>query len=791
MRLTKYKLSIIMLALVMLISLTAFFSLHSLRAQAKGSVTVSGTNVFTSSGDANVIAYKAGEGDGAKYYTMFTFAFNDDVISYRRNLAYKWYEQYTEGEGDEAETKVRQGLFNMEIGFASLTFEKFIITFESQQYNKTKNSKAQNYIIFAPAGNGRLHVAISDDKEAQPDESSSIDASYITIKFYEPEGGSATGGYDVSVGGESNAVIGRLENVGGTYAKSSTSSSNPVYPLIFSADFGEKTDKSESAQMVLYNLNGQEFELTKTEYNSANNYYYGGTVADTMPPVLCLNNPFNFFTLGDELDFDYTVIDVLRSSPSSTVHYYVLSYDQYASDEITDYNDKELFEEVGDNLRLETNYDKYLPDANEVYDENLVADMLVKVYVTVTDITSNSETADIYLDWYVPAEYLINVKGTNFIAVADDGLGVTFNYDGTAGDNTETWEQLKDRYQDEVTEAANGLSAGSTSYFYLPSPEYLFKDNGSAYTDLRISIYYYHNSQQSNTSLATSNLSINVNKQGNYTFTVYATDAAGNNMYYLEEVKEEDAVAGAKYDKVIGGKYYKVVEFASSDIWSMFDDKGDLYEKLPWFTFYVGYTGVSFEETPGLQSTAYVGTSYSSASFKINGIADSYTTNYRLFLFDRAGYYNDKNKTFTYESFIDEMDGLYANAETRKYFKEIRKVSESDADYEEFKDYGWTGTSTTFTPQDANAFYYIRAEVKDNQYNTDPVACGLAVVASVNAKQLKGESDWLKKNVASVVLLGVAGLALIGIILLLVIKPKDKGDIDEQFEKSKKKKSNK
>ncbi len=796
MRLTKYKLTIIMLALVMLFSLTAFFALKTVKPHAAGTVTVSGTNVFTSAGEANVIAHKEGEGDDAKYHTMFTFGYNDDTVSYRRNLAYKWYEQYTEGEGDDAVKKVRKGLFNMEIGFANLSFERFIITFESQQYNKSKDNKSQNYVIFVPAKEeGRVYATVSADKDAEVPEDKSIDAKRIQIKFFEDDANVVAGGYDVFVGNDADAIVGRLENVKGNYSKSSTSSTNPVYPLIFAADFGEDGEKEDSAkdsvknaaQMVLYSLNGQAFEVTGANYDSNNQYYYGGTVADKKPPVLCLESSFNYFTLGDELDFDYAVIDVLRSSPSSTVHYYTLSYEQYASTEITDYNDKELFEEVGDDLRLETDYDKYLPDANEIYNEDLKADMLVKVYVTLTDVSSNSEKDDVYLDWYVPEEYRINVKDTDFIAVANDGLGVTFNYDGTGTDeNAKTWEQLKAEYQAEVDEAAKDLSAGSSSYFYLPSPEKLFKDNADAYTNLRISIYYYHQSQQSNTNLVTSNLSINVSRQGAYTFTVYATDAAGNNMYYLEEVEE-----GKDYDKQIGDKYYKVVEFQGGDVWDMFNDKDELYDKLPWFNFNVSYTGVSFEETPGLQSTAYVGTSYSSATFKINGIADSYSTKYRLFIFDRAGYYNDKGKTFSYESFIGEMDGLFADADTRKYFKEIHSVTETDANYEEFKDYGWSGTSTTFTPQDANAFYYIRAEVTDTQYNTDPVTCGLAVVASVNAKELKGESDWLKNNIASVVLLIIAGLALIGIILLLVIKPKDKSDIDEQFEKRKKEKKNK
>ena len=139
------------------------------------------------------------------------------------------------------------------------------------------------------------------------------------------------------------------------------------------------------------------------------------------------------------------------------------------------------------------------------------------------------------------------------------------------------------------------------------------------------------------------------------------------------------------------------------------------------------------------------------------------------------------------------MSDLFENAETRRFFEEIPAVKETDADYEKYKDYGWSNSSTSFTPQDKNAFYMIRAEVTDKQFVSDPVTCDLAVVASVNATTIKGENDWLKNNVASVVLLSVAGAAFVGIILLLVIKPKESGDIDEQFEnvKSRKNKSKK
>ena len=75
-------------------------------------------------------------------------------------------------------------------------------------------------------------------------------------------------------------------------------------------------------------------------------------------------------------------------------------------------------------------------------------------------------------------------------------------------------------------------------------------------------------------------------------------------------------------------------------------------------------------------------------------------------------------------------------------------------------------------------------EAVDNVYQTTTLTSYMAISASAAAEPLYGESDWLQNNVASVVLLCVAGAALIGIILLVVIKPKDKGDIDQIDDKA-------
>ena len=153
-----FKISILTLALTLLMALSAFFTINFMPAKASGTVTVNGTNVFTSTGDAEVIAHRQGDGEDAKYYTMFTFADGEDAVSYRRNLAYNWIESEKSGDRENgSETTAVSKMFGMEIGFASVTFEKFTIAFESQQYNKTKDNKSVNYIVFFPEI-GRAHV---------------------------------------------------------------------------------------------------------------------------------------------------------------------------------------------------------------------------------------------------------------------------------------------------------------------------------------------------------------------------------------------------------------------------------------------------------------------------------------------------------------------------------------------------------------------------------------------------------------------------------------------------------
>ncbi len=800
MKQTKFKFTIFALVITFIFSVTAFFAVNFTKtADAAGTVSISGTNVFTATG-ANVVV--TNPDDDNKQYTMFTFGDNEDVVSYRKNLAYSWWSKLPDEEKNEdgqvtvITHEPEHGLFNMEIGFRNLNFEKFVITFESQQYFKTEDSKTVNYIMFFPSEDGQsVNVIITDDKDATPDAGADkavahLSPDKISISFTEKEEFPETlagGEYGVTVESGATRVTGIMKNIGGNYAKYSSSSTKPVYPLMFGAEFPaeeEQDGERKAAQMVLYSLNNQSFlinEKSATEDDSGE-FYTGGTVTDDTPAVICLNKEISYLNVGGSVKFEYQAIDVIRSSPSTTLYYYQLSVDDYKKDDVNfdDYKDTATsdktgrFNEVKADTLLDSDTVFYKPTGNDLngFAQNLNVDMAVKVYAKVLDTTSNGAESYVFFDWYLDDEHKLKIKDSDFIAVGNDDDGVTYNY-GAGNKTFASDNEILKSYQAKVDEAAKDLSAGSLSYFYLPSAEELFADNATAYSNMKISIYYYYGSNKSqNSSLSTNNLSINITRADSCWFTLYATDTASNDMYYIDENGER-------------------VEFKTGEIWEIFEDE-ERHDYLPWFHFKVNYKGVHFKETPGKQSTAYVGNEYTSASFEINGVENSYQTKYRLFLFNRAQYFNDNNgATFTYEQFIEKMDGLFEGSETRKYFKEIKEVTENDEDYEEFKDYQWSSTSTSFVPQDGNAFYYIRAEVTDTAYNVKPVTCSLAVVASEEAKALQGDSEWLQNNIASVILLSVAGVSLIAIILLLVIKPKSKEDIDVQFEQEKSKKKNK
>ena len=807
--------SVIALFIVFAAALGAFFGTGFRKASADRTVTVGSTNIFTVSSldEAEVWSHKiAGATEEEdEYYTMLVVKQTDGAVNYRKNLAYKWYfndspKPDASEDGDDNEETVStfkkgEGWFNTEIGFElgeneTLDFEKFIITFESQQYSQTKDNKTANYIVFVPTADKKhVNVIITSDSEQEHWEvtdNTALDVDRISIKF----DGRDRDKYSLTVKSGSAEVKGAFENIGNTYARYSSSTATPVTPLSFTAKYPEPADDAEDsgieassyARMVLYSLNGQSFKLTANP-SEESGHYVSGTVKDDTPPVLCLDKGLSFIEEGEEITFNYTVIDVLASSPSTTTYYFMLTdknADVNQSFNANDYSEGSPFRKVkSDEAQLMIPHvNHYVPKASDltadVYDEeSFKVTAAVKVYLELLDTTSTGgEKTEILLDWYVNDDYLVNINnnGTqnSYIAVAKDKSGAAFAYE----DSTKNWKEIVENYQTKVDETATDLKAGSKNYFYLPSVEDLLSDNVTDYADLTFAIFYTTDGKtfQSNTGKAANALSINLTKRATYIYTVLVSDAAGNKMYYIERDSEGNPVKDENgNDKIVE------IEATSSNVQSMYEDE-ELKDYLPWFRFNVDASELSIED-PEEQDTAYVGAEYSVSSFDING--GSYNTKYTLYRFMGEKFYAENGYAMTYDEFMKQKNTL--KAEHRDWFETIKplnKMNEEDEDYEIFSPYGWDDSSLKFTPQDANSFYLIECVVTSSENAGRTETAYMGISASPKVTSIKGENTWFKDNLTSVILLSIAGASLVGIILLLVIKPKNKDDIDEVFEKT-------
>lgn len=864
----KVKLSIIAaLAFVMITTLGAFFGIV---ASANRYVTLSGTSIFNVSGSSEVWAHAVTtDEDGAEiededdyyYYTMFTFDNSGDAVTYRRNLAYKWfYNTLDEIDGESAEeggetsdgaeeqgpeenapvAGLGTGYLKMQIGFEEINFEKFTISFETQQFNMTKDEKTTNYVIFLPAEPvndvEKVYALITSDKDvAEKDLADlledditedyvTLDIDNIVIELGENEGAEngqfAVSVYNVDRKGDKiadgNVQTGAFENVGKMYAKYVSSSTKPVIPLTFKATFAEDedgnlTEGQTRARMALYELNNQSFVLNRdaegsvtTTSRSINSYetsegkhYEGGQVNDTQPPVLCLDSGITYVKEGSELSFNYTAVDVLTQSPSTVTGYFMLTEKQLEDGiDADNYNTERLFKTVtaDEDVLIYPHANHVIPEYNTHYNVSVTVDgearnygtafssgiadgeeknddfvptAAIKIYLKLTDTASTGgQSAYVFLDWFVEDEYKLNIGGHDYIAVATDNQGATYNYGGDKDFSGENAKAILDSYQAKVDEAAKNLQAGSDEDFYLPSLETLITDDATSYKDMTYSIYYMVNGTTSSvTNKNASQLSIDLNAAGDYIFTVYATDASSNNMWYIDDDGEK-------------------VEFAASDIWTMFDDEDEegLADKLPWFTFSAAYSEITIED-PGEQSTAYVGTTYTASSFEIKGISTS--TEYSLYRFNNDLYYEDNGKTLSYQEFMERKKEIF-EGEGRKYFTHIMAqadLDENSEEYEAYNAYEWNPSARSFVPQDADGLYLIKCEVTSTQFPTiTAVSEYMGIAASAAPDSIKGEDTWVQDNLASIILLSIAGAAFIGIILLLFVKPKNKGDIDEQFE---------
>ncbi len=787
----KLKLSLLAVSAVCAVAASAMaFTTVAAADDDYRNVTLNGTNVFYTGVDAASIATVRLDDDSEDGYTDYTaFHMSDgQSVTFRKNLAYNWWEADENGYGVNKK-------FEMTIGFEDISFSSYVIGFQSQQYNITEDGVSDNYLVFKPS-DGALELYISESEEVAEDEEPSVvleDYSSITVAF----GQFADGDYSILVNGEEEGLF---VNVRENYASYVSSGDSAATPITFTVHFDESAADDAAVDMIMYSLNGQSFEVFDAEYDDEG-ALSGGTIHDDKAPVVCLDTGLNYLTYGDEVDIDYTVIDVIASSPRSTVKYYVLTNAQFNSEDF-EYNntadEDELFMEVttSSDYRLLRDQYTYVPDLSDsgVVENELGYSTygLVKVCLYVRDTTSSrAQTADVFMDWYVPQDYKVDIstiKGvestasSTFIRMLEDAQGATYADESVVDLETykayiarvqEEYQAKIDAYIADENVYPDGLHASSESNLYLPDFSGYVTDNLGGYTDLKYSIYYRTSSTGSTTNLDYNALAMTVSEADvTYRFTIYVSDAAGNPMYYPDENGELQTIS-------------------TENIWDE-----DFAELLPFFEVSVDYRAATVEE-PGTQSVGYVGSTYNSASFDIKGVSGTYSATYNLYIFDRDAFYAATGVELSYNDVVDNAYALFFDSyedENGNTYENTRQYFTLVTDEEDYADYEWNSTNVTFVPQDPSEFYVVRLTLKDTGLSNQMTDSFLVVRASARAAEIYGEDNWVQNNIASIVLFSVAGVFFITFVVLLIVKPKDKGDIDviaADVEQKKAKKSKK
>ena len=698
-------------------------------AGATGSV--SSASIFATSGGASsvserdVLTYSLGDADGG------------DAVSYRRNLALKWFEA-----ADPSADAVtgEAGYFNVTFGFSSLNFESFTLTMETTQLSMSEAGKTVNTVVFTPNDAGGLDIAVNGADSSVTVAQADIGA--IALSLGEAEVGS--GDFTVSVNNNDTGLA--FTNIGKYYAQyASSSSSTPVTPLAFTA-------KTESpVEFTLQSMNGQSFSLDEE-----------GQITDDAAPVLVIDSEIKQFILGTQFDFDMTSIDVCSSSVTST-EYYLANPAAGA-----DFNEDGTI--VADSY-TEWESNKYFFDddfADE--DGDIPAEMTISVAVTLSD--GNSNSASYLLEWYGsyedgaygipvvrPEETTARPESTFFTLTEDQEGNVTDIAETSAGTAGET---LVGQFQKAVTAAVTDedgkqIPVGSGAYYYIPSLKNYITDTTCGYTDMEFTVYYRTGS--GDTSSNTYNydeLRIEVASSGTYQFRVVPTNAAGRAMVgYVEQADGS----------------YKAVGISSDNVWDV--------ANLATFEFKVTYEGPIVEPPETEPDIGYVDVSYTFDDFDVTALS-GYRSQYTLY--ELVLKTEHSNMTLAEVRTADAEGRIAASAEAADadanavgYWRTVGEYDDSLDEDEGDNVYNWNPSSTrSFVPQTIG-YYKLMLQVVSDAEGVQPMASNSQIVSiTSDADVVPGISQWLSNNVLSVVFLAIGGACLIAIVVLLLVKPKKK-----------------
>ena len=724
----------------------------------------------------------------------------------QRDLAWKWF------------TGANQvGYLHFTLAFADVNFSEVVVTLETEMALANEDNKAINTITFTKEG-GEIYAAINKK------EGDAIGQKVAVAPDADGERPFTVSlNQDGTQGGEYNVVLtdkdgvatqlGKFTNVGASYGEfASSSATTPLTPFKVSAkvpDTDNDTETTEKSVVKVVDINGQSFKLNADK-----------KIEDNAAPVLVVNDEIASLTFGSVFSVDYDCVDVLDKDVTKTVEY--AQYNPTVSDEEMKYSvlTSTLYftptpykDTDGSMKTVYSNVEQFGVDT----DGDSVNDMareFVSIVITLSDESFKGDFKTAYdLSWYATHTVKVGESQKDYIVLDENKQGATYTFLDAKGGKNETNANADriEKYQEAVTKAVEGLKASSKTNFYLPGLSDLIVDDGG-YANLSFTISYKSTNSSSastRTSVSASNLYFPVAKSGVYRFKVFAVDKAGNSMKYYDEDGE-------------------LVDVSANNVWEI--------EEIPYFEFTIAEPALSVEEQSGKSAnrkgSVAIGKVFN--DFSPNILADNPSeikTEAKLYRIDLDRFntlFPDKNlsqenmasiaykeiaekakladaKTVedylkVYAELLAEVvhvtaeELLEANVfiEILPYDDKIDKELHPE-EYNKNNVYEWDAEEQSFKPLNETDVYFIIAVYTD-ELIPSAKACGYMVI-SIEQKNdvLPGESDWLKNNIASVILFGVAGVMLVLIIVLLLIKPSDETleDVDDKAKEKKEKPSKK
>ena len=662
------------------------------------------------------------------------FAMSDEgSVTLKRDLAFKWY---------EAGNKKN---LTLKFAFDDLAFETVTFAVDTTSAWATEDDKATNKIVFK-----KTSVKVNDGAET----AFTFEAKKeYTLTLTETEN---DGEFTVKLG---ETEIGAFENIGANWSEYEYGKMNP---LKITADLGATPAADAKSTVLLYEINGQSFTDISDDFK----------VTDTAAPVLVVNEAVDGFLLGTAFSLDYAVVDVLKDSNLTTT----LEYYQYnPTDETQTY--KTLSTST---YFMDTTYKKG-EETTTVFEQN--NEEYVAIKVTLADGTFNgaegNEAKAVYdLAWYANDGRVKTFDGSDIKYLILDR-----NEKGPEYKLTDVkYAEKKAAFEERLQKAASEVYAGSNSKIEFPSFEWLIGDN-NGYRNLKFTISYRapgSTNASTSSSLSYNNLKLSVSKEGKYEFKIFANDKAGNTTKFT-----------------VDGE---LVDVTSSNIWDI--------EEIPTFEFEIANKGLYVKEKDNATASDRMKSEVLDKNFKLDSFevvgATDLQEAYAFYKVDLSKYakfnsashltaityaqldaavkakglntvtngdYFDLYLTALSEAIATKVGGTAAEVKacfTRVYEPDDRvNGKESDGVYE------WSEDSKSFqTVEEGN--YLILADFWESATakTTRATAYKLVVVES-KAASIKGETNWLKNNVVSVVLFSIAGVMLILIIILLLVKPSD------------------